>query len=112
MIREGIVHDVAGAKPSGMERTRGSPGIVAMSLRLEYRPWRHEKPTGLARRHDIEVAERRSLSLKRRQIGFAHDRQLGQNRARIDFHGIDAVQMLRPARRAQRPRNYARQPFE
>ncbi len=99
MIGERVVYDVAGTEAGGEQRARRAIPVVRRTFRLEDRPRRHEQPADLAGRRDIEPAERRVLFLQRRDVRFAHHRQLGKRFARGDGMRIDAGKVPGPARR-------------
>ena len=108
MVRERVVHDVAGAKAGGEQRAGRAAKILAMALRLEDRTRRHMQTLCFARQHNVEAAERRAGFLQRHQIGFAQQRQRGQRAARRDGLRIDALEMRRPAGRRHSTRDNLR----
>ena len=111
VIREAVVHDIAGANARREQRARGVE-IVAVPFGLEDRPGRHEQPLRLAGRRDVEAAERRRLFCRPSSVGLAQQRQLRERRAAGHGLRIDAGEMLRPAGRGHRVRDLRGQPRE
>ena len=78
MIREGVVDEIAGAKPGCEEGPRKAPVIRPPALRFVDRPGRHEDPSESRYRRRRQAAKRRVLPLPLDQLGFPGQRQFGQ----------------------------------
>ena len=100
MIREGVVHEIAGAKPGGEEGPREAPVIRPPALRFVDRPGRHEDPSEGRYRRRRQAAKRRVLPLQLDQFGFAGQRQFGQAAPIDDIFRMNPGEPMAIGRRA------------